>query len=74
MNSTSTSISSSSPSLLPRDARLIALLLAANGAEDCEEGVVRMLVEFAHRSSLSLSLSPYSQADDRDGQVTQVIF
>ncbi|KAL8283602.1 hypothetical protein RQP46_005397 [Phenoliferia psychrophenolica] len=35
--------------LLPRDARLIALLLAANGAEDCEEGVVRMLVEFAHR-------------------------
>lgn len=37
--------------LLPRDARLIALLLAANGAEDCEEGVVRMLVEFAHRTS-----------------------
>ena len=35
--------------VLPRDARLIALLLAANGAEDCEEGVVRMLVEFAHR-------------------------
>lgn len=38
---------------LPRDARLIALLLAANGAEDCEEGVVRMLVEFAHRKLLS---------------------
>ena len=38
---------------LPRDARLIALLLAANGAEDCEEGVVRMLVEFAHRASVS---------------------
>lgn len=37
--------------LLPRDARLIALLLAANGAEDCEEGVIRMLVEFAHRES-----------------------
>ncbi|KAI5475770.1 hypothetical protein MNV49_000859 [Pseudohyphozyma bogoriensis] len=37
------------PPLLPRDARLIALLLAANGASDCEEGVVRMLVEFAHR-------------------------
>lgn len=37
--------------VLPRDARLIALLLAANGAEDCEEGVVRMLVEFAHRKS-----------------------
>lgn len=34
---------------LPRDARLIALLLAANGIEDCDEGVVRMLVEFAHR-------------------------
>lgn len=41
--------SSSAAPLLPRDARLIALLLAANGAEDCEEGVVRMLVEFAHR-------------------------
>ncbi|GAA5825667.1 hypothetical protein JCM3770_005987 [Rhodotorula araucariae] len=35
--------------VLPRDARLIALILAAAGAEDCEEGVVRMLVEFAHR-------------------------
>jgi hypothetical protein len=42
---------SGTPTLLPRDARLIALLLAANGAEDCEEGVVRMLVEFAHRKS-----------------------
>lgn len=37
--------------VLPRDARLIALILAAAGAEDCEEGVVRMLVEFAHRES-----------------------
>ncbi|GAA5986394.1 hypothetical protein JCM10908_003735 [Rhodotorula pacifica] len=35
--------------VLPRDARLIALILAAAGAEDCEEGVVRMLLEFAHR-------------------------
>lgn len=51
MNATSTSANSvsSAPPVLPRDARLIALLLAANGAEDCEEGVVRMLVEFAHR-------------------------
>ena len=40
---------SSAAAVLPRDARLIALLLAANGAEDCEEGVIRMLVEFAHR-------------------------
>ncbi|GAA5868806.1 hypothetical protein JCM3774_003902 [Rhodotorula dairenensis] len=38
-----------SPPVLPRDARLIALILAAAGAEDCEEGVVRMLLEFAHR-------------------------
>jgi hypothetical protein len=37
--------------VLPRDARLIALILAAAGAEDCEEGVVRMLLEFAHRES-----------------------
>ncbi|GAA5906897.1 hypothetical protein JCM6882_006860 [Rhodosporidiobolus microsporus] len=44
----STSGAPSQP-VLPRDARLIALLLAASGAEDCEEGVVRMLVEFAHR-------------------------
>ncbi|BGP14886.1 hypothetical protein JCM10213_003758 [Rhodosporidiobolus nylandii] len=43
------STSSASAPVLPRDARLIALLLAAAGAEDCEEGVVRMLVEFAHR-------------------------
>ncbi|GAA5900265.1 hypothetical protein JCM5296_003025 [Sporobolomyces johnsonii] len=45
----SSSTATSSNPVLPRDARLIALLLAANGAEDCEEGVVRMLVEFAHR-------------------------
>ncbi|GAA5834216.1 hypothetical protein JCM11251_000573 [Rhodosporidiobolus azoricus] len=45
---TSTSSAPQQP-VLPRDARLIALLLAASGAEDCEEGVVRMLVEFAHR-------------------------
>ncbi|GAA5861858.1 hypothetical protein JCM8547_008576 [Rhodosporidiobolus lusitaniae] len=43
------STSSTSAPVLPRDARLVALLLAAAGAEDCEEGVVRMLVEFAHR-------------------------
>ncbi|GAA5886293.1 hypothetical protein JCM16303_003753 [Sporobolomyces ruberrimus] len=48
-SSTSANSTSSAPPVLPRDARLIALLLAANGAEDCEEGVVRMLVEFAHR-------------------------
>ncbi|GAA5846898.1 hypothetical protein JCM3766R1_000834 [Sporobolomyces carnicolor] len=47
--STVANSTSSAPPVLPRDARLIALLLAANGAEDCEEGVVRMLVEFAHR-------------------------
>lgn len=51
MSSTTTTITT--PQVLPRDARLIALLLAANGAEDCEEGVVRMLVEFAHRKSVS---------------------
>ncbi|GAA5944483.1 uncharacterized protein JCM15063_006378 [Sporobolomyces koalae] len=48
-NSSSSLSSSSAPPVLPRDARLISLLLAANGAEDAEEGVVRMLVEFAHR-------------------------
>lgn len=37
--------------VLPRDGRLVALLLASAGAVDCEEGVVRMLVEFAHRES-----------------------
>lgn len=44
-------LASSTPQqpVLPRDARLIALILAAAGAEDCEEGVVRMLLEFAHR-------------------------
>lgn len=41
--------------VVPRDARLVALILAAAGAEDCEEGVVRMLVEFAHRECCSLS-------------------
>lgn len=46
-------LASSTPQqpVLPRDARLIALILAAAGAEDCEEGVVRMLLEFAHRES-----------------------
>lgn len=46
---------SNTSSPLPRDARLIALLLAANGIEDCDEGVVRMLVEFAHRQFSSPS-------------------
>lgn len=53
----SSSITTTTPTILPRDARLIALLLAANGAEDSEEGVVRMLVEFAHRKLNVLSIN-----------------
>lgn len=49
-------MNSSATAVAPRDARLIALLLAANGAEESEEAVIRMLVEFAHRTpSLSRS-------------------
>lgn len=33
----------------PRDARIIALMLASMGVESAQEGVVRMLMEFAHR-------------------------
>ncbi|GAA6018400.1 hypothetical protein JCM10207_000879 [Rhodosporidiobolus poonsookiae] len=54
---------SDQPSVLPRDARLIALLLAAAGAEDCEEGVVRMLVEFAHRYTTDILTDALMYAD-----------
>ncbi|CAH7675252.1 transcription initiation factor TFIID subunit 9 [Phakopsora pachyrhizi] len=33
----------------PRDARIIALLLASMGVQSSSEGVVRVLMEFAHR-------------------------
>jgi hypothetical protein len=33
----------------PRDARIIALLLASMGVQSASEGVVRVLMEFAHR-------------------------
>lgn len=58
-----------STSILPRDARLIALLLAANGAEDCEEGVIRMLVEFAHRSCRPAA----GPADEGAGYTTDIL-
>ena len=34
---------------LPRDARIIALILASLGVSDAEPAVVAMLLEFAHR-------------------------
>ena len=34
---------------IPRDARIVGLLLASLGATDAEPGVVAMLLEFAHR-------------------------
>lgn len=34
---------------LPRDARIIGLILASLGATDAEPGVVAQLLEFAHR-------------------------
>ncbi|GAA5982009.1 hypothetical protein JCM11641_006830 [Rhodosporidiobolus odoratus] len=49
MPAATSSTSTSSQPTLPRDARLIAVLLAAAGAQDAEQGVVRMLTEFAHR-------------------------
>ena len=39
---------------LPRDARIIGLLLASLGATDAEPGVVARLLEFAHRMLLGL--------------------
>ena len=44
-------VAMSSAKALPRDAKLVSLLLATAGAEDAEPGVVAMLLEFAHRSS-----------------------
>lgn len=34
---------------IPRDARIIGLILASLGVTDAEPGVVAMLLEFAHR-------------------------
>ncbi|KAM0748221.1 TFIID-31kDa-domain-containing protein [Meredithblackwellia eburnea MCA 4105] len=62
--------------VLPRDARLIALLLAANGAQDCEEGVVRMLVEFAHRYTTDIltdSLVYAEHARSGTGNTTSLV-
>lgn len=40
---------SAAPAVLPRDSRLIGLLLVANGVQDADPGVLSMLTEFAHR-------------------------
>ena len=47
----STSQSKARQPTTPRDARIIALMLASMGVESAQEGVVRMLMEFAHRTS-----------------------
>ncbi|GAA6041862.1 hypothetical protein JCM8097_004512 [Rhodosporidiobolus ruineniae] len=57
--------------VLPRDARLVALLLAAAGAEDCEEGVVRMLVEFAHRYTGDVLTDSLMYAEHARGAAAQ---
>lgn len=41
--------STSSNKDIPRDARIIGLILASLGVTDAEPGVVAMLLEFAHR-------------------------
>ncbi|KAA1118917.1 Transcription initiation factor TFIID subunit 9 [Puccinia graminis f. sp. tritici] len=38
----------------PRDARIIALLLASMGVQSASEGVVRVLMEFAHRYTVDI--------------------
>lgn len=38
---------------IPRDARIIGLILASLGVTDAEPGVVAMLLEFAHRELLA---------------------
>lgn len=44
--------SSTSNKDIPRDARIIGLILASLGVTDAEPGVVAMLLEFAHREFL----------------------
>lgn len=47
---------------LPRDARLIGLLLASLGATDADPAVVAMLLEFAHRASQQKAMQSLEQA------------
>ncbi|MBW0476472.1 hypothetical protein O181_016187 [Austropuccinia psidii MF-1] len=42
------------PPSTPRDARIIALLLASMGVQSASEGVVRVLMEFAHRYTVDI--------------------
>lgn len=44
------------PPSTPRDARIIAILLASMGVQSASEGVVRVLMEFAHRKALFESI------------------
>lgn len=41
--------STSATAPIPRDARIVALLLASMGIDDCEPNALRMLLDFAHR-------------------------
>ncbi|KAK4056526.1 Transcription initiation factor TFIID subunit 9 [Microbotryomycetes sp. JL221] len=61
------STASSVKEALPRDYRLIAMLLASNGADDCDEAVVRMLCEFAHRYTTDILTDSLLYADHARG-------
>jgi hypothetical protein len=39
----------SSPDSVPRDGRLISLILASKGIDDADERVIHQLLDFAHR-------------------------
>lgn len=51
------------PPSTPRDARIIAILLASMGVQSSSEGVVRVLMEFAHRYTVDILSDAMVYAD-----------
>lgn len=49
---------------LPRDARIIALILASKGIEDATPQVIHQLLEFAHRQFPVLVVRARSLSDN----------
>ncbi|KAG0148612.1 hypothetical protein CROQUDRAFT_75281 [Cronartium quercuum f. sp. fusiforme G11] len=62
-NSQDSNLKSQQPPSTPRDARIIAILLATMGVQSSSEGVVRVLMEFAHRYTVDILSDAMVYAD-----------
>jgi transcription initiation factor TFIID subunit 9B len=48
---------------IPRDARLLSLILASKGIDDADDRVLQQLLDFSYRASRFILPSPSSPTD-----------